>query len=391
MTEIRDILPEEYVAAENLMSLCFRYDRTQEPVNDNGHRHEDIYGAFNEQGKMTSCVVGNRFQAYYWGQAVGMCGVGGVCTLPEERHGGAIRRLLNLTLERAYDRGDVMASLFPFSHPFYRKFGFETGAPADLCTIQTEALSAFEACGHVRQYMPGQDRSDIEQIYEAFAQKRNFACRRTKEMWDRRLEKDPYMSHVYTYIWENDAGCAQAYLTVLHEKLEQGKGVTVTDWAYTTRESLLGVFGFLKRLAPSGNRRTILTMPGGVDPFHLFSEPYGVEICRKAQGMIRVVNVEKALLAYPWKEGTAFSVNVKDPVLEQNCGTFFVGRQGGKTDVRRGEGTGDLCASIQALSLLLLGETDLTTALECRTDIEIDSGATLPEFERNPIYLREMF
>ena len=108
-------------------------------------------------------------------------------------------------------------------------------------------------------------------------------------MWDRQLEKDPYMSHVYTYIWENDAGCAQAYLTVLHEKLEQGKGFTVTDWAYTTRESLLGVFGFLKRLAPSGNRRTILTMQGGVDPFQMFSEQYGVEICcERGKGAARL-------------------------------------------------------------------------------------------------------
>ncbi|MDO5376733.1 MAG: GNAT family N-acetyltransferase [Clostridia bacterium] len=390
MTQIRQIRPQEYLEAQNIMSLCFRYERTQTPVNDDGHRHENIYGAFDESGKMTSCVVGNPFDAFYWGQAAGMCGVGGVCTLPEHRGNGSIRRLLHFTLEQAYARGDLLSSLYPFSHPFYRRYGFETGAPADIVTVRPEGLAAFADTGRVRQYVPGQDRSDIERIYERFAAGHNLACLRTKEMWDKRLERDPYLSHTYTYVWENDEGEAQGYATVLHEKLEQGKGFTVSDWAFTTPEALTGIFGFLKRLSPSGNRRLVMTLPGDVDPFQLFAEPYGISVTRQAQGMLRVVNVERCLQLYPWEEGTSFAVCVDDPVLSCNCGVFSVRRTGGETQVRREQGKADIRASIQALSLLLLGASDLPTALRCRTDIKA-GGERLPEFRRRPIYLRELF
>lgn len=389
--EVRAIRPEEYLAAENIMSLCFRFERTQTPQNDTGHRHENIFAAFAQDGKMTSCVVGNPFEAYYWGRAVGMCGVGGVCTLPEDRREGHIRVLLNHTLEAAYRRGDLLSALYPFSHPFYRRFGFETGAPADLCTLQTEALSAFPATGRVKQYLPGQDRSAITALYEAFAGGRNLACRRTSEMWDRRLEQDPYTSHTYTYLWENDLGQAQGYLTVLHEKLENGKGFRVLDWAYTTRDALMGILGFLKLLSPSGNRRTELTLPGGVDPFQLFPEPYHISVRREAQGMLRVINAGECLRLYPWREDTAFTVHVADPVLSGNNGLFAVRCAEGRTTVEKTEGAADLEVSIQALSVLLLGAADLATALANRTDIRARTGAALPEFPRNPVYLREMF
>lgn len=384
----RPIRAEEFVQAEKIMNIAFRFDWDKYPENDSGTRHHNIYGAF-EQEEMTSCIVANAYTSIYFGHDVGMLGVGGVATLPQHRRTGHIRRLLTTVLQEGYKRGDVLASLYPFSHPFYRKFGFENGQHMNRLHLDTDELRQFPYTGQVRQFLPGEDDSQIKNIYNTFIQNRNFAYRRREWEWNA-LKKDPYLTHVYTYLWYADDGKAEAYFTLIHEA--DSKNFVLRDWAFLSARAVRGVFGFLGVLSPSGEK-TEIWLPGDVNPFLLFNEPYAIRAEHTSRGMIRVVNVEKALALHPFEEGTSFTVQVKDEQIAENNGTFSVCRKDGKTTVCKTEETPDGVFSIQAFSLLCCGAFCLEEILFNRTDCEVTANESVLSraFPVNHHYLREDF
>lgn len=383
----RPIRAEEFVQAEKIMNIAFRFEWDKYPENDSGTRHHNVYGAF-EGETMTSCTVANAYQSMYFGHDVGMLGVGGVATLPEYRREGHIRHLLTLILQDSYKRGDVIASLYPFSHPFYRKFGFENGQVMNRLKVDTAELRQFPCTGKVRQFMPGEDDSVIKDIYNTFITNRNFACRRREWEWNA-LKKDPYLTHVYTYLWYADDGAPEAYFTVVHN---EEKKFIVRDWAFLSARAVRGVFGFLGLLTPSGEK-TEIWLPGDVKPYLLFNEPYDLDVRHESRGMIRVVNVEKALQLHPWEEGTSFAVQVEDAQIAENNGVFSVQCKGGETCVTKGDARPDGRFSIQAFSLICCGAASVEDTLFNRTDCEVyrNLQGLNRAFIPNHHYLREDF
>lgn len=363
----RPIRPDEFGLAQNVMDIAFRFERKEDPVNDTGDKHKNLYGAF-EGGLCTSTVYANAYTCAYFGQDVGMLGVGGVATLPEYRREGHIRELLSLVLRESYKRGDVLASLYPFSHPFYRKFGFENGQYMDRCHVQTQDLRQFPCTGKVRQFMPGEDDSVIKDIYNAFRKNRNFAVDRGDWEWNA-LKKDPYKTHVHTYIWYADNGKAESYFTLRHEN-NGGKSYFVGDWAYLTPRSIRGMLGFLGLLAPGGDKMEIW-LPHDVNPFILFEETYAVRVEHTSRGMVRIVNVQKALEGHPWQEETDLILQVEDKIIPENNGVFHVACKSGKTTVEKTDGQPDAAFSMQAFSLLCCGVCSLDEVLLCRDDAEV--------------------
>lgn len=383
----RPITAEEYIQAEQIMNIAFRFEWEKAPENDTGDKHRNIYGAF-EGEKMTSSIVANAYTSLYFGHDVGMLGVGGVATLPEFRREGHIRHLLTLVLQESYKRGDVIGSLYPFSHPFYRKFGFENGQVMNRLQLDTETLRQFPCTGRVQLFMPGDDDSVIKEMYNAFIANRNFACRRREWEWNA-LKKDPYLTHVYTYLWYSDEGKAEAYFTLVHK---EDKNFIVRDWAFLTPQAVRGVFAFLGLLTPSGER-TEIWLPGDVKPFLLFSEPYNLTVRHESRGMIRVVNVEKALQLHPFAEGTAFAVQVEDAQIAENNGVFRMRRENGVTTVEKTDVAPDAKFSIQAFSLICCGAASVEEVLANRTDGEVYENKDVLQaaFIPNHHYLREDF
>lgn len=385
----RPITAEEYIQAEQVMNIAFRFHWDKPPVNDTGDKHRNLYGAF-EGEKMTSAIYANAYTCVYFGQDVGMLGVGGVSTLPEYRREGHIRHLLTHVLQACYRRGDVLSSLYPFSHPFYRKFGFENGQFMNKLFLETDVLRQFPATGRVRQYMPGESTDAIRQIYDAFIANRNFAVRRGDWEWNA-LKKDPYLTHVHTYLWYSEEGRAEAYFTLHHED-NGGKRYVLRDWAFLNARAMRGVLGFLGLLAPGGDK-TEIWLPGDVNPFLMFQEPYAVRVEHTSRGMIRVLNVEKALQLHPFEEGTAFTLQVKDEQIPENNATFSLQHKGGETLVCKTDAAPDAVFSIQAFSLLCCGVSSLEELLFNREDVDVKKNRDVLQraFIANHNYLREDF
>jgi predicted acetyltransferase len=87
-----------------------------------------------------------RIHAYrqlWGGRPVPMAGVAGVIVSPEWRGQGVATLLMNATLDRAVERGDAVAVLFPATMPPYRKLGFEVAGTVVKTSFPAAALRAL--------------------------------------------------------------------------------------------------------------------------------------------------------------------------------------------------------------------------------------------------------
>ena len=83
------------------------------------------WGALSEDGTLAAGLACYDFHAFLQGEAVSNGGIGGVVTHPAYRRQGAIREIFTELLRETRSNGEILSSLYPFSHAFYRKFGYE--------------------------------------------------------------------------------------------------------------------------------------------------------------------------------------------------------------------------------------------------------------------------
>ena len=130
--EIRPVKPEEKILTDKIESVAFLIKRDFSVDADAGIKtgeDADAYktgrAAFDENGKMCSCLQLIPFDVSFDGGSVPMGGIGGVASLPEEREKSSIRSIFEYSIKEMYEKGYVFSYLYPFSPSFYRKFGYE--------------------------------------------------------------------------------------------------------------------------------------------------------------------------------------------------------------------------------------------------------------------------
>ena len=126
MSIIRPMTNDDLLAYERLCSICYTYPakHAPEPLPDEKLRIR--MGVFDEDGKLLSAMMQIPYSVRFGGETVPLIGIGGVVTDPAARGQRAIRHLFEEGLPRLYREGYVFSALYPFSHRFYRKFGYES-------------------------------------------------------------------------------------------------------------------------------------------------------------------------------------------------------------------------------------------------------------------------
>ncbi|MFO7611269.1 MAG: GNAT family N-acetyltransferase, partial [Clostridia bacterium] len=174
----RRLIREEMNELKKLQSIVYfmKYDENEEQSSTRTDelRWEFARGAFTEDGKLAAVMEIIPFKAYLDGKTVGSSGIAGVATLLEHRRGGAVKTLLKNAYNEMYEKGDVMSYLYPFSHEYYRKYGYEQGSFSNLVKVDIKQLKESKTPGYTRQYFPGECLDDIKSVYADFAQ--NFNC-----------------------------------------------------------------------------------------------------------------------------------------------------------------------------------------------------------------------
>ena len=356
MAEIRPMTNDDLLAYQQLCSICYTYRATETPDPLPEEKLRIRMGAFNEEGQLLSAMMQIPYDVRFEGESVKLLGIGGVVTDPCARRGGAVRKLFEEGLPRLYREGYVFSALYPFSHRFYRKFGYETAEFWHNAELpRTSLRSDLEPADEIVRALPDGDDQDMRAVYERYAADKHLVVLRDDAMWADLRRGTPWADLKYAYIMKK-SGKAVAYWVGTMQKDGWRTTLTLKDFAWTCPEGLEAVFAMIRGM--NEVESVVLRVQGGFDPRNLVEEPYDVDWKNPCDGMVRVMNVERALVLLPAPPLPGMlHIRVTDAQIPQNNGVFVVNCDGYGVSVTRDDyAEADIACDIRGLAVLMCGQ-----------------------------------
>ena len=386
--EIRRLTGEERKEAGRISLIAFhgRAEDIEKKKEEWARDTVEDWGAFADDGALAARVVNNRFTVWLCGRAVECGGIGGVSTLPEYRESGAVRQIFARLLPAARENGEIISGLYPFSHGFYRKFGYDTVGFRTEYAFSPRALKGHAHKGWVKQWKEGEPVDGFLSVYDVFARDWELAMVRTPEMMrERHFGGSFYKDRKFRYLL-GDGNGATGYVLFEDVKDLKGAQLKVEEAAWTGPAGFEAVLGFLARFTADYGE-IVLPLPTGVDLRGMVEDPYALTIRPQGSYMIRIVNMEKALSLIRAAEGVTIRV-YGDEQIPENNGVWRV--EGGRAVPADGEA--DLETSARAMGRILSGAASLYEA-QLRGDARVLSKRDTLEavFVRKGIYVGDFF
>ncbi len=391
----------ERAEAEKIIADSFLREREEpEAEREAEVPGSEAWGAFDGEGRMVSALTTLRHEMTFEGGRISCGELHMAGTLPEARGQGAVRGLIGAILRDYRARGDLFATLIPFSFAFYRRFGFEAASELLFQKAEIGQFAGFRQEMAVRRILCQEDAELAREVYGRFAARLNLADLKTEEDWacgengemGRRDWMHADKPH-YSYLFTDASGRARAYLTFLYVPDPQNPFVgtmEVPELIYDSPEALRSVFAFFYGMRAKITHVSLET-PGDADLSLLLPEPDSVERRLKGYYTARALNPDKILAAMGQPEGAGeYGVRVTDGFLPENTGVYRVRFSGGKAErVLRDEGAADLEVSVETFCQLAAGLADLKAA-RYRPDTKVNGNAALLErvFTKRPLFLR---
>jgi predicted acetyltransferase len=356
-----------------------------------------VWGVF-EKGKLLAGMFEIEYLMRFDGHSVKMSGIGGVGTLPEARKGGHIRHIFEKLLPEAYEKGVVFSNLTPFSHDFYRKFGYEVCCARKNISISTGDLSDIKAKGEFVHILPGDDTSLLANVHSAYIENINHGIHRDywpdNRAWKRFVGKDPCVTGTYVYLWKDENGKERSYIKYQDVFEEDDHNMSVFELAFIDKKGLYGALSIVGALSAQFENFKWL-MPTFLDPADFIGDAWSVEQEIKSRDMTRVINVKAALelMRRPCCEGE-YVIEVEDENIKTNSGKYLVqfGPEGSKVSPTKK--SADIYCDILTLSQLIMGYRTLENALYSRQEgLEVNGNMeTLKSvFTLRPQHVTEYF
>ena len=389
--EIRLLQGAERFDARLIATVAF-HGRMEDPGKSRQEADRETdqhWGAFDDDGTLMAHMINNQYMSWLDGTLIRNGGIGAVSTLPEYRRTGAVREIFKALLPHAYADGEVISTLYPFSHAFYRKFGYETVCWKNIYEFSPAVLEKnYSFDGKAALWKQGDPAGEWTELYNGFASKYNLAVLRDGRLMEEHLKGEYYKDRKFCYLLR-EGGRAVASIIFQDVRHDPQAILDVQDLAWDGPEGFRAVLGFLARF--SADYGTIrLFLPRDIELLSLVRTPLQYDIQKTAEQsyMIRVINAVKLLEAMKKPENCRFVIRVTDEIIPENNGTWEVTAEG----VTPADEDPDLCVTEKALGQLASGAAGLPEA-ELRGDTVVYRNRETLEktFVRKPILVEEHF
>lgn len=392
---VRRISPEEHIVISKMQTIAFSdkgdFDLVETDAEKFKEGYESAIGVFNDKGKLCSSVYLIPYEMRFNGNTVKMAGIGGVATLPEERNKGYIKELFRYCFKEMLENNQIFSVLYPFSNAYYRQFGYEWCIKSQSVKIPLKSFSHFSMVGEVKLYSNKEDKDIIKKIYAEFIENKNLSVVRNEKIWDKLLDKDPYKTRQYTYVYFNNIGKPMSYI-VFEITGDIELNIKVVELVWLDYESLTGIFGFIKCFYPQ-LKFFMCSIPEFINIHLLFPEPYDIKSELLISGMNRIVNLQKVfkLLSFPEKQGQ-IAIKVKDSFIEGNNGTFLLTWSPKGIEVVKKECTPDLFCTIEVLTQMITGCATLEDFIGSN-DLQVYGKKSLLSliFQKKQVFINDFF
>jgi len=402
MAEIRRLVTDDLSQFHKMHVVVYNFRRDfskeQGPkVDPLDHPTQWAWGAF-EGKKLLAGMYEIEYLMRFDGHSVKMSGIGGVGTLPEARKGGLVRRIFEKLLPEEYEKGVIFSTLAPFSHDFYRKFGYEICCARNNISISTGDFYDIKSYGQFINILPGDDTSELNEVHSAYIENINHGIHRDywpdNRGWKSFTSADPYATGTFLYLWKDETGKPKSYIKYKDVTDDGDHNMSVSDLIFADKKGLYGALGLVSGLSAQFQNFK-WQMPTYIDPYDFIGDAWSVEQEIKPKDMTRVVNVKAALeiMRRPAYEGE-YVIEVEDENIEVNSGRYLVefGHEGTKVSSTSKEP--DIKCDILVLSQLVTGYRSLENALYSKQEgLEVNGKTEILKsvFTLRPQHITEYF
>ncbi|MEC9488475.1 MAG: GNAT family N-acetyltransferase [Halanaerobium sp.] len=147
--------------------------------------------------------------------------LGDVASPPEHRRMGLVGKMLTGSLAEMKEREMALSALWPFSYPFYRKYGWEQATAFQSYTLEPGSLAftSEDKLGQFRQ-VTATDYQLLNEIYSDFYSGYSLEIERTEEWWQDRVFRR--RDTRFGYLWEAE-GKARGYIIYSAKPGKEGR------------------------------------------------------------------------------------------------------------------------------------------------------------------------
>lgn len=268
-----------------------------------------------------SHVVGHAFfattEAWFGGKKLRVGTLASVAVAPEARGRGVATALLthlHATSQQARTELDI---LYPFSHAFYHRFGYESASP--YVRLRAHPLAFPSGPQEALHPVTTDDGAHIVALYDQFCSERTGMLTRTDEAWERSWAEET-LTHLCMRVGNRVTG----YVTfsLRQNELHGQTRLYVHDWAWADSNAQRALWNWARSMA--GQVTVIEVDVSREDPLldavrdaaqgrfgsAAIEHPIGVLAAGPA---IRIVNLARALAARGWntQETLTFAVGAE--------------------------------------------------------------------------------
>jgi len=390
--EYRKVTPEEklYVARTQAIAFSSHVNENdiREQIAKGEYNSDDTYGAVDENGRAVAGMEAFPYIMWFDGHKVPMYGIGGVASMPETRRQGHVRKIFEKVFDDIYEAGAVFSHLYPFSHDYYRKFGYEHCGYMKKYILPLEPARRLKNNGTIHEFVKGDEAKDkLIEIYESYASRHNVMLSRSEHRWNEVMNTSLFSLDRLYYRKDADNNIKSWV-----KFKRNGDIVDIYDIAWLDTESMLGILQFIGMYDGAAEKLKIKASPEFLAELY-WNDLYDIEIENDWIGMNRVVNAKSALelLKKPDGEGK-FVIKINDKFAKWNNDTYLVEYSGNESTVKTADITADVEVTELALMQMVLGLYEMEHIAN-RYDVQVNGNMeTLKKvFYKKPICIADYF
>lgn len=390
---VRHIARHEFEAAEAIKLIAFGRKQVTAPndADDPDAIFQSVIVCCDDDDNITARARNIDYRCMFDGHEVLMTGLSGVASLPEARGLGRVRAIVSFLFAEDRARGVLLGTQFPFSHAYYRRFGYEIASERQVVRIPTPALSPFSSLPFfVKMHRLSDGFEDLRAVSTRMSARFNLGMRLTDRQFAKVCGGDPLVFGDYRYVLCDTDGTPCAYL--YYTDRDQGSGnitARVEILEYVDQKALLCALGFLYGLR-ARYTHVELPLPTTERLQRHLPEPADATTELAPYGMARILNVAGTLekMRHPGGRGS-YALCVRDEMIPDNDGVYTISYRDAVASVSKTpKAAPDLICDIGTLTQLVLGYCALDE-ITTKTGVTItNNDATLRSvFVRKPTFL----
>ncbi|MFB3897512.1 MAG: enhanced intracellular survival protein Eis [bacterium] len=317
------------------------------------------------------------YEIWVGGKVIPMGGIGGVATRADSQGKGYAGALMTDSVRDMREHKQWTSILYPFSHAYYRKFGWELcGHRLVFREFKQDAIRPFDEKKLVRFCEPEKEIPLLDKIYTQYAKKYNLTVKRTKLLWTQKIDqimKDKGQGYII-----EDKSEGIGYMLCTHNRIEFGHECMIKEFACLNLTAYKAFFGFLQQM-PNNISRFQIHTPSYPVLWKYLREPFSCRITSEPVFQFRVVDVQKAveLRGYPEDAKGKITFSIKDDCGKWNEGPWKLELESGKAKLSKTSDTPEFSCTIQTFSELYSGYR-VADDLTADGKLEISSLSKLP-------------